>query len=183
MYLDQAYYIEPAIDSVRNVWKELNLKTPTELAEPGVRERDDFEHWRKQIYHSRSNQDEFECFVNASYSVIFLLLYIHGLTFSLIKIKAEPVSIGSSNTLTWWLQESQQKSFPSLSKLAINIFAIPPMSMEPEPYFPVPGRNWDLFLQKSSFILFSNNVSPVLETGSHQLDVKVSALWKVILRS
>ena len=71
MYLDQAYYIEPAIDSVRNVWKELNLKTPTELAEPGVRERDDFEHWRKQIYHSRSNQDEFEGFVNTSCSVIF----------------------------------------------------------------------------------------------------------------
>jgi hypothetical protein len=26
-------------------------------------------------------------------------------------------------------------------------------------------------------------MSPVLETGSRQLDVKVSALWKVILRS
>ena len=33
--------IEPAIDSVRNVWKELNCKTPTALVEPGIRERDD----------------------------------------------------------------------------------------------------------------------------------------------
>ena len=46
MYLDrqwerQAYYIEPAIDSVRNVWKELNCKTPTALVEPVIRERDD----------------------------------------------------------------------------------------------------------------------------------------------
>jgi len=59
-----------------------------------------------------SNQDEFERFVNA-----------------------EPVSIGSSSTLAWWLQESQQTSFPSLSKLAINVFSIPSMSTEPERVF------------------------------------------------
>ena len=110
-YLDRqweklASYIEPAI---RNVWKE--FKTPTAPVEPGVRERDDFERWRQQIYHSRSNQDEFESFVNASYSVIFLLLHIHGLTFSLIKIKAEPVSISSSSAVA--------------SRVAANKFPIP----------------------------------------------------------
>jgi hypothetical protein len=80
-YLDrqwekQASYIEPAIETVRNVWKEFK-STPTAPVEPGVLEKDDFERWRRQIYHSRSNQDEFERFVNASYSVIFLLHTVH----------------------------------------------------------------------------------------------------------
>jgi hypothetical protein len=75
-YLDrqwakQVSYIEPAIDSVRNVWKE--FKTPMAPVESGIHERDDFERWRQEIYHSRSNQDEFKRFVNTSCSVIFLL--------------------------------------------------------------------------------------------------------------
>jgi hypothetical protein len=123
-YLDrqwekQASYIEPAIDSVRNVWKE--FKAPTAPVEPGVRERDDFERWRQQIYHSRSNQDEFECFVNASYSVIFLLLYIHGLTFSLIKIKAEPVSIGSSSALGGFKSRGKKASHPYRNWLSTSL--------------------------------------------------------------
>jgi hypothetical protein len=160
-YLDrqwekQASYIEPAIDSVRNVWKE--FKTPIVPVEPSVRrERDEFERWRQQIYHSSSNQDEFERFINASYSVIFLLLYIHGLIFSLLKIKAEPVSIGSSSALTWWLQESQQTSFPSLSKLALNIFSIPPMSTEPERVFSGARRtiSWDRTRLGSQMVEYS----------------------------
>src|SRR6267378_2431461 len=74
-YLDrqwekQASYIEPAIDSVRNMWKEFKTLTPMEAC-ASVPEVDDFQRWRQQIYHHSSNQDEFERFINASYCVIF----------------------------------------------------------------------------------------------------------------
>jgi len=49
-----------------------------------------------------------------------------------------------------------------------------------------PCHNWDistkilLFFYDNVFFFF-DNMSPVLETGSCQPDVKVSALWKMIL--
>ena len=37
--------------------------------------------------------------------------------------------------LQWWLQDQQQKRFPRLSILAIEVFSIPAMSAEPERIF------------------------------------------------
>ena len=92
------------------MWKEFKSLAPVEA---DVREIDGFQRWKQQIYQRSSDQDEFERFVNVSHCVISLLLYIHGLIVFLIKIKASPVPIGNSSALTWWLQESQQTSFPS----------------------------------------------------------------------
>jgi hypothetical protein len=78
----QASYIEPAIDSVREMWEESKSLA---LVEADDREIDEFQRWKQQIYQRSSDQDEFERFVNVSHCVIFLLLYIHGLIFFLIK--------------------------------------------------------------------------------------------------
>jgi hypothetical protein len=68
-YLDRQWEkhtsdIEPAIDSVRNMWKEFKTLVPVEA---DVREFDEFERWRQQIYQRGSNEDEFERFINVSH--------------------------------------------------------------------------------------------------------------------
>lgn len=42
---------------------------------------------------------------------------------------------GFSTALSWWLEETQQKVFPNLSKMALDILSIPAMSAEPERLF------------------------------------------------
>jgi hypothetical protein len=42
---------------------------------------------------------------------------------------------GFTSALAWWLEETQQKAYPSLSKLAVDILSIPAMSAEPERLF------------------------------------------------
>ena len=42
---------------------------------------------------------------------------------------------GFTSALAWWLEETQQKNYPSLSKMAVDILSIPAMSAEPEPLF------------------------------------------------
>jgi hypothetical protein len=37
--------------------------------------------------------------------------------------------------LKWWLEDTQQKAYPNLSKMAIDILSIPAMSAEPERLF------------------------------------------------
>jgi hypothetical protein len=45
-----------------------------------------------------------------------------------------PIAIDCS-PLTWWLREEQQRRYPRLSKMAIDILSIPAMSAEPERVF------------------------------------------------
>ncbi|KAI8402270.1 hypothetical protein FOFC_17577 [Fusarium oxysporum] len=42
---------------------------------------------------------------------------------------------GFTSALAWWLEETQQKTYPSLSKMAVDILSIPAMSAEPERLF------------------------------------------------
>ncbi len=42
---------------------------------------------------------------------------------------------GFTGALTWWLEETQQKTYPNLSKMAVDILSIPAMSSEPERLF------------------------------------------------
>ena len=48
--------------------------------------------------------------------------------------KSEQV-YGFESALAWWLEETQQKSYPNLSKMAVDILSIPAMSAEPERLF------------------------------------------------
>ncbi len=42
---------------------------------------------------------------------------------------------GFTSALSWWLEETQQKNYPNLSKMAVDILSIPAMSAEPERLF------------------------------------------------
>jgi len=48
---------------------------------------------------------------------------------------AEPQVPGVKQGYTWWLEARQQKRFPNLSKMAIDILSIPAMSADPERLF------------------------------------------------
>lgn len=78
-YLDrqwekQASYIEPAIDSVREMWKTFKSLATVEV-DVRASEMDEFRRWKQQVYQHRTDQDEFERFVNASHCVIFPIIY------------------------------------------------------------------------------------------------------------
>jgi hypothetical protein len=49
-------------------------------------------------------------------------------------IKAER-AYGFDRPITWWLQDSQQKAYPNLSRMALDILSIPAMSSDPERAF------------------------------------------------
>lgn len=42
---------------------------------------------------------------------------------------------GFTSALAWWLEETQQKTYPNLSRMAVDILSIPAMSAEPERLF------------------------------------------------
>jgi hypothetical protein len=42
---------------------------------------------------------------------------------------------GFTSALAWWLEETQQKTYPSLSKIAVDILLIPAISAEPKRLF------------------------------------------------
>ena len=78
-YLDrqwekQASYIEPAIDSVREMWKKFKSLAPVEV-DVRASEIDEFRRWKQQVYQHSSDQDEFERFVNASHYHIPTIIY------------------------------------------------------------------------------------------------------------
>jgi hypothetical protein len=41
----------------------------------------------------------------------------------------------SLKPISWWLEPTQQSTFPNLSRMAIDILSIPAMSAEPERLF------------------------------------------------
>ena len=60
-------------------------------------------------------------------------------------INSGVTDITGTSVLNWWLQEGQRKRYPRLSRLARDIFSIPPMSDEPERIFSSTRRviRWD----------------------------------------
>ncbi|OAQ60805.1 major facilitator superfamily transporter [Purpureocillium lilacinum] len=42
---------------------------------------------------------------------------------------------GFTSAVSWWLEETQRKNYPNLSKMAVDILSIPAMSAEPERLF------------------------------------------------
>ena len=51
-------------------------------------------------------------------------------------IDADPVNLSTGQSaLDWWLQSSSRVTYPNLSRMAITILSVPPMSAEPERIF------------------------------------------------
>lgn len=63
-------------------------------------------------------------------------------------IRSAPVNLPPTvSSLGWWLQEANRQSYPALSRMAIDLLSIPPMSAEPERVFAGARRtiSWDRF--------------------------------------
>jgi hypothetical protein len=108
VWKDQSHYIAPAIDAVRKLWEGFKPVQVLEMEE----DLSAYEAYKKWIYQQSSSHDEFD-------------RYIEG----------PPLPIGASSALSWWLEPTQQTSYPHLHRLAVNIFSIPAMSAEAERVF------------------------------------------------
>jgi hypothetical protein len=63
-------------------------------------------------------------------------------------IKAAPINLPSEvSSLDWWLQAANRAAYPQLSRMAIDVLSIPPMSAEPERVFSGARRtiSWDRY--------------------------------------
>ena len=108
-------WIPRAVENVRTLWrKRYKDKAPiVHLLAESIKEPDEFDLWER--YQSNISQigDEFDSFIDGN-----------------------PVLLGERETsLSWWLEEVQQRTYPNLSRFAIDILSIPAMSAEPEPAF------------------------------------------------
>jgi hypothetical protein len=115
---DQPQYISPAIQAVRRIWDDFKPQQEPEIEE----DLSAYEAYKKRIYQKSSCHDEFSRF-----------------------IEGPTLPIGASSALSWWLEPTQQTSYPSLHRLAITIFSIPAMSAEAERVFSGARRtvSWD----------------------------------------
>ncbi|KAJ0126753.1 hypothetical protein HZ326_30141 [Fusarium oxysporum f. sp. albedinis] len=115
---DQSHYIAPAIDAVRKLWEGFKPVQVLEMEE----DLSAYEAYKKRIYQQSSSHDEFDRFM-----------------------EGPPLPIGASSALSWWLEPTQQTSYPHLHRLAVNIFSIPVMSAGAERVFSGARRTitWD----------------------------------------
>ncbi|KJZ70117.1 hypothetical protein HIM_10487 [Hirsutella minnesotensis 3608] len=115
---DQSQYIRPAIESVRKLWEAFRPDSKPQVEE----NLSAFEAYKRRIYEQSSSDDEFDRFINGS-----------------------ALPIGASSALSWWLEPTQETSYPNLHRLAINVFSIPAMSAEAERVFSGARRtiSWD----------------------------------------
>ncbi|KAG4269874.1 hypothetical protein FPRO04_14758 [Fusarium proliferatum] len=115
----QRQYIEPTIKAARKLWQK-HFKprseelTPTSQSSNIGQMENPFRRFKAQAAGAIHDQlrDEFDDFIWAT-----------------------PHIIGEQSALDWWLKPARQFVYPNLSKMAITIFSIPPMSAEPERVF------------------------------------------------
>src|SRR6266487_4266195 len=92
-------------------YKSTAITVSTRALELASQVKNSFQKWAQQKKGSSIDQDEY-----AKYLLALVLLEV-----------ADPRS--------WWLEPTQQKSYPALSIMALDILSIPAMSAEPECLF------------------------------------------------
>jgi hypothetical protein len=109
---------KPALQRVKKLWEDYREKAPFHMVIPSYEKNasqdlDDFDRIAQDLgkFARPASQDQFEDY-NAE----------------------SPYEIRTS-ALTWWCQDQQQKRWPRLSYMAIDILSIPAMSDEPERVF------------------------------------------------
>ncbi|EED11944.1 conserved hypothetical protein [Talaromyces stipitatus ATCC 10500] len=109
---------KPALQKVKKLWEEYRNNAPYPMIMRSYendqpRDLDDFDRIAEDLdgFSRPASQDEFEDYNTES-----------------------PRKICTS-ALTWWCQDEQQKRWPRLSYIAIDILSIPAMSDEPERVF------------------------------------------------
>jgi len=111
------------------LWDEYKIKAAEEeLASASTEEGevlDEFDKYMQQQANLTLDRDEFDHFIKG------------------VPSKLAP----RTSSLDWWLQESNRVAYPGLSRMAIDILSIPPMSAEAERVFSGARRtiSWDRF--------------------------------------
>lgn len=119
-YLEERWpkaWVKPAIDRARSIWDtkyasiEINeIKDEGRQGEPSF-----FQQQQSLLHRRRQDRDEFTVFINQD-------------------------DIAATNAITWWLEEAQQRTFPRLSRMAIDVLSAPAMSAESERVFSLTRR-------------------------------------------
>lgn len=105
-------WVESSGGLVQTLWDEYKpVESPLPSCEAPSTTTNEFLSWRNKHLQPSLITDEYERYC-----------------------KSERV-YGFTSALAWWLEETQQKNYPSLSKMAVDILSIPAMSAEPERLF------------------------------------------------
>jgi hypothetical protein len=109
-------WIPKAREMMKALWEEHRLKTATsdlpsvQVQSRGPESKNDFKAWMKRHQTAPNFEDEY-----ARYCASDCTLDV--------------------DPRTWWQEQTQQTSYPALTKLALNILSIPAMSADPERLF------------------------------------------------
>jgi len=113
-YIEKSWeeeWIEPSRKMMEMLWNEYKpVEPPIQPEEPSTT-TNEFLNWRNKHLQPTVVQDEYERYCGSD------RVY------------------GFKDPLTWWLEDMQQKNFPNLSKMAVDMLSIPAMSSEPERLF------------------------------------------------
>jgi hypothetical protein len=100
---------------MRDFWeseyRSTAISVPRQLSESAKRTQNTFAQWRQQRERSSIDIDEYTKYLQA------------------------PVLPEVTDPRSWWLEATQQKTYPALSIMALDILSIPAMSAEPERLF------------------------------------------------
>jgi hypothetical protein len=111
------------LKSAHNLWKHRYEGRISPEQSP-QKELDDFDTWRATLLNTVGTKvnNEFEHF-----------------------IKSAPIGLTATSPIDWWLQPQQQQLYPNLSRMAIDVLSINPMSAESERVFSGCRRtlSWD----------------------------------------
>jgi hypothetical protein len=92
-------------------YKSTAIIVPTQVSESANQVKNSFQKWAQQKRGSSLDQDEYSKYLLA------------------------PVIPEVTDPRAWWLEPTQRKTYPNLSKMALDILSIPSMSAEPERLF------------------------------------------------
>ncbi|TVY74496.1 Zinc finger BED domain-containing protein RICESLEEPER 2 [Fusarium oxysporum f. sp. cubense] len=105
-------WVESSKKLMETLWNDYKpVESPLPLCEVPSTTTNEFLNWRNKHLQPSLVRDEYERHCNSE--------RVYGFT----------------SALAWWLEETQQKNYPNLSKMAVDILSIPAMSAEPERLF------------------------------------------------
>ncbi|OWT42367.1 BED zinc finger domain-containing protein [Pochonia chlamydosporia 170] len=104
-------WIESSEKLIEALWGEYKPVESLPLAEAPSTTTNEFLKWRNKHLQPAPIRDEYEHYCRSE--------RVYGFT----------------SALTWWVEETQQKTYPNLSKMAVDILSIPAMAAEPERLF------------------------------------------------
>jgi hypothetical protein len=117
-YIDQYWrqsWREPTKQAVRRLWEDQykpdELSPSTAFQSAPITSTNEYELWLQAVDTPRNLLDEYDRYCKAD------LIY------------------GFKSALDWWLEPAQQKAYPNLQRMALDILSIPPMSADPERAF------------------------------------------------